>query len=213
MQYNSQKEQLVMPEYGRNVQLMVDYAKTIEDKAFRQAFVEQVIKLMHQINSQGRSLEEQLPRLWKHIFRIAHYELDVESPTGDRPTQESDQKKPNRVPYPSFEARYRHYGHHVQTLLKKAIELPEGPIKTGLVHSIASYMKLAYQTWNREHYVSDELIKSDLLALSGGKLFIGEHTALENLASPKKPQNKKRSFGNGGHGGKQFSRSKGKRRK
>lgn len=203
-----------MPEYGRNVQLMVNYAKEIENKALRQAYVEEIIKLMHQINSQNRTMEEQLPRLWKHIFRIANYDLDVDSPMGERPTKESDEKKPERIPYPSYGAKFRHYGHHVQTLVNKAITLPDGPIKKGLINTVAAYMKLAYQTWNREHYVSDEIIKSDLVGLSKGKLTIDEHTAVENLVVQKKQQGKKKSYGNGHHqGGKHFSRSKARRRK
>jgi hypothetical protein len=212
MEYNSQKEHLIMPEYGRNVQLMVDYAKSIEDRALRQAFAEEIIKLMHQMNPQNRSLDEQRTRLWKHIFRIAQYDLDVDTPTGEKPTPESDRKKPERVDYPDFEARFRHYGHHVQTLIKKAREMEDGSVKTGLINVIGNYMKLAYQTWNREHYVSDEVIKSDLTSLSDGELSLKEDASLDNLSSPSR-RPKRRSYSNGGSGSKQGGRSKGKRRK
>lgn len=211
MEYNSQKEDLIMPEYGRNVQLLVNYARTIEDKAYRQAFVEEIIRLMHQVNSQNRSMEEQRPRLWKHIFRIAEYNLDVDPPTGERPNPVTDRKKPEKVDYPDFEARFRHYGHHVQTLIKKARDMEEGPIKQGLVNVIGSYMKLAYQTWNKEHYVSDEVIKSDLGSLSNGELSLSEDASLDNLSSTNR-RPKKRSFSNGGSS-RQGPRSKGKRRK
>lgn len=79
--------------------------------------------------------------------------------------------------------RFRHYGASVQKLIEKAIEMPEGPKKEGLVEVIASYMKLAYKTWNKEHYVSDDIVKEDLIHLSNGKLELHEgHSSLDTLS-------------------------------
>lgn len=184
MEYNSNRELLVIPEYGRNVQKLINHAKTIEDKGLRQAFTEEIVELMQQMNPQGGNIDDYKTRLWKHVFLIADYELDVDPPKGERPTREEHEKKPDAVPYPVLEARYRHYGHNVQELIKKAISMPEGKKREGFTASIAAYMKLAYKTWNREHYVSDDVIKADLKKLSKGELSIDEDKEIEFLANP-----------------------------
>jgi Domain of unknown function (DUF4290) len=183
MEYNSAKEELILPEYGRNVQLLIQHAKTIEHPGMRQAFVEKVIKLMHQMNPQNRSLEEYKDKLWGHVFKIADYDLDVIPDIGTMPTRESAIKKPDRVSYPHNDTRYRHYGYNVQKLTEKAIAMDEGPKKKGFVSAIASYMKLAYKTWNKEHYVSDDIIKGDFQNLSNGMLSVDDGVYLDGLSS------------------------------
>ncbi len=182
MEYNSNREDLIIPEYGRNVQKLINYAKGIENDAMRQQFIEEVVDLMQQMHPQARNIDDYRERLWKHVFRIANYELDVTPPHGQpKPTPEDRQKRPDRVDYPVVEAKYRHYGHNVQQLIKKAIAMPPGPKREGFVATIGSYMKLAYNTWNKEHYVSDEIIKEDLENLSNGQLSIDEDASIENL--------------------------------
>ncbi len=196
MTYNSAKDNLTIPEYGRHVQLLVDHTKTIEDPKLRQQFAERIIKLMMQMQPQNRNMEDYQEKLWKHLFRIADFELDVSPPEGiDLPTPETAAKKPEAVPYPESEAEYRHYGHNVQTLIKRAIAMEEGPKRNGFVAAIAAYMKLAYKTWNREHYVSDDVIKSDLQKLSKGLLSLPEEQSLDNLGGG---NNRRRGSNSGG---------------
>ncbi|WP_246141533.1 DUF4290 domain-containing protein [Phaeodactylibacter luteus] len=183
MEYNSNRENLIIPEYGRNVQKMIAYAKELESREMRQAVIEKIIDMMQMMHPQSRSIEDYRERLWKHVFRIADYDLDVDYPYGDPPTEDEKRKKPDQVPYPVMEARYRHYGHNVQVLIKKAREMEEGPKREGFVSTIGSYMKLAYRTWNKEHYVSDEVIKGDLESLSGGELSMSENESIENLTN------------------------------
>ncbi|MEL7122505.1 MAG: DUF4290 domain-containing protein [Bacteroidota bacterium] len=192
MEYNSARENLIIPEYGRNVQKLIDHAKTIEDPAFRQAFVEKIIDLMMQMSPQSRNLEDYKEKLWKHVFRIANYQLDVIPPKGITPTPEVIEKRPEKIDYPGFEAKYRHYGHNVQKLIKKAKSMEEGSVKSGFIGVIGSYMKLAYRTWNKEHYVSDDIIKQDLETLSNGDLTLDENISLDNLTNA----NKKRKRSN-----------------
>ncbi|NRA50036.1 MAG: DUF4290 domain-containing protein [Phaeodactylibacter sp.] len=207
MEYNSNRDHLIIPEYGRNVQKMIHYAKALEDKAERQAHIEKIIDMMQMMHPQSRSIEDYRERLWKHVYRIADYELDVDYPFGEPPTEEEGRKRPDKVPYPVWEARYRHYGHNVQVLIKKAKEMPEGPKRDGFVSTIGSYMKLAYRTWNKEHYVSDDVIKSDLKGLSKGELTMDEDENIENLAkisnnnnnnNNRRRSNNKRNNNNGG---------------
>ncbi|MCB9266617.1 MAG: DUF4290 domain-containing protein, partial [Lewinellaceae bacterium] len=182
MEYNSAREDLIIPEYGRNVQKLINHAKTIEDPAFRQKFVEAVVDLMQQMHPQSRNIDDYRDRLWKHVFRIAKYELDVTPPSGQKPRPEDSRKRPEKVDYPVMEAKFRHYGHNVQQLIKKALSMPEGPKRDGFVAVIGSYMKLAYRTWNKEHYVSDDIIKGDLESLSNGQLSLDDNASIDHLS-------------------------------
>lgn len=186
MEYNSQRELLIIPEYGRNIQRLILHGKSIEDEQEKQEFIEKVVMLMQQMHPQNRNIEDYRERLWKHVFRIADYELTVTPPSGIIPTPEDYKKKPEKIPYPATDARFRHYGNNVQQLIKKALEMEEGPKLEGFIKVIGSYMKLAYKTWNKEHYVSDEIIRNDLLTLSDNKLILPEDTSIDDLANAKK---------------------------
>ena len=182
IEYNSEAEKLIIPEYGRNVQNLIKYCKTIEDDKDRQDFAEQVINLMHQMNPQNKNVPEYRNRLWKHLFVIADFDINVKGPEGLDLSVESSGLKPDPVQYPIKEKKFRHYGHNIKTLIQKAIAMEEGPIKEGFVETIASFMKMAYKNWNREHYVSDEIVLADLETMSEGKLSVAENTSLDTLA-------------------------------
>jgi hypothetical protein len=200
MSYNTQLEELIIPEYGRNVQQLVRYAQQIPNREYRQAFCEEIVSLIQQLYPQSKNIEDYREKLWKHLFRIANYKLEATTPSGIIPTPEDARKKPERVPYPVQDTRFRHYGSNVRSLIKKAIEMEDGVIKEGFVQTIGSYMKLAYKTWNREHYVSDELIKGDLETLSGGKLSLEENSRIDglHLASRARSKDNDRDRGKGG---------------
>jgi hypothetical protein len=194
IEYNTQKDQLILPEYGRNVQELVEFAKTIEDINEKQATIEEVMKLMLQMSSTNKNLDEFKEKLWKHVYQIAKYDLPGIVPVGEIPTPEKQMKVPGPLGYPPQSTRYRHYGSHVQQLVRKAIEMEEGPIKDGFVSAIGSYMKLAYKTWNKEHYVSDDIIKTDLLAISDGKLSLDDDASISNIHY--RPDNRDNRRGN-----------------
>lgn len=181
MEYNSQKDELIIPEYGRNVQNMILYAKEVADDRARQAMVEEIIDMMMMMHPQNRNLDDYRVKLWRHVFKIASYDLKVTVPNGIIPSPEDDNRKPDKVNYPTAEPGYRHYGNNVQHLIKRALEMDPGPKRNGFVATIASYMKLAYRTWNKEHFVSDDIIKTDLEALSKGQLSLDELGSIENL--------------------------------
>jgi hypothetical protein len=198
MEYNSSKDDLIIPEYGRNVQQLIQHAKAIEDNEERQAFVEKIVELMMQMHPQNRNLDDYRDKLWRHVFRIADFELNVMPPNGHVPTAEEAYKKPDKVPYPMNKARYRHYGDNVQKLIDKAVDMEEGPKRKGFAGVIGSYMKLAYRTWNKEHYVSDDIIKNDLETLSDGKLVMDDNASIENLAQNKGGASRRRGRRNDG---------------
>lgn len=182
--YNSQKEDLFISEYGRNVQQLVQYAKTIQDPERRQKVAEMIVEIMRIVNPQRNAYEDVTGKLWKHMFRIANYELDVIPPDGEKPQKPDPNAKKPILPYPVQEVRFRHYGHNIQVLVRKALEMEPGETKNELVKIIGSYMKLAFKTWNREHYVSDDLIKNDLVILSGHKLSLDDDVQFDTALAP-----------------------------
>lgn len=174
MNYISEEEPILYPEYGRHVQNLVEYALTIDDDAKRQSVVEGIIVLMGQILPNARNIEEQKDRFWNHIFHIADYKLNVATPEGVEIIRVDEHPKPTSMAYPKGSARYRHYGMNVQRLVKKALAMEDEEKKKEFVKIIGNYMKTAYRTWNAEHFVSDEMIINDLAKLSKGEFIIDE---------------------------------------
>ncbi|MEP7195069.1 MAG: DUF4290 domain-containing protein [Saprospiraceae bacterium] len=177
--YNTQESELIMPEYGRNVQQLVNVCKNIEDEEERQGFAESIVELMHIITPYNRNYEEHRKKLWHHFFRIANYSINVLPPNGMEISRELDFVKPERVIYPTSTDRYRHYGAYVNQMIIKAKSMEDLEKKQAFAIIIASYMKTAFRNWNKEHYTSDESIKDDLANMSNGALLIGKDVVLE----------------------------------
>jgi len=174
MEYNTEKDRLVISQYGRNVQNLINYAKEVEDKETRQKYAERIVELMYQMNPENKNMNNYRAKLWSHLLKIADYDIDIVAPE-DAILAKEDVVKPEVMDYPKGVKRYRHYGGNVSSLIKRAIEMEDGPKKDAFAETIARYMKLAYRTWNRQHYVSDELIIEDLEKMSGGKLKLAEN--------------------------------------
>lgn len=207
MKYNSQKDILIIPEYGRNLQNLVNYALTVEDRSERQKLTEGLIKLMNQISPQSKKFEQTKDRFWNHLMRIADYKLDVDLPEDVVIVKHEDSiNKIAKVPYVEHTRKNRHYGSGVPKLIVKAIALEEGEKKQEFIEYIAAFMKLVYRTWNQNHYINDDTIKSDLLSMSDNKLVFEESMDIDLLCAhisfkPKKPQSskKKKSKSHSGH--------------
>ena len=182
MDYNTTKAKLRFPEYGRSVQGMIEAAKAIADDRERQATVESIVQLMFQMHPLAKSQEDIKVKIWKNVFAMADYQLNVTPPRGVDVSPEAAQAKPKQMNYPPTTRRMRHYGYNVGSLIQKCVDMPDGPKKEEFTETIAAYMKLAYKTWNREHYVSDEVVKDDLEILSNGKLRLENHGSLDILA-------------------------------
>ncbi len=187
LEYNSVRDKLIISEYGRHVQKLIKYCKTIEDKEERQRFAEAIIELMYQMYPTNKMVLEYKNRLWKHLIQIAEYDIDVTPPQGVPTSPPTEQEnKIERLPYQQSEFKFRHYGLIIQKMIEKAIALDDIEKKSEYTKIIASYMKVAYRTWNKEHYVNDEIIKSDLIALSEGKLSLDDDFDIKNLGHSKK---------------------------
>jgi len=198
MEYNSQKDFLVISEYGRNVQNMIYKIREMEDDEKRQRLAEAVVELMHQMNPADRNNPDYKEKLWRHLFRIADYKIEVTPPVGIVPTPETSAIKPVTIPYSSNLRKNRHYGKMVQELIANAVEMEDEEKKEEFTMIIASYMKMAYRTWNREQFVSDEVIKNDLKKMSEGKLEIPEETTIEVTAPMGRPSNNHHRNNKGG---------------
>lgn len=168
MEYYTEKEKLILPEYGRNIQQMVNHALTIEDKAERTRCVHSIIAIMGKLFPHLRDVNDFKHKLWDHLAIMSNFTLDIDYPC-EVTKQEILNTKPERIPYPSIHIKYRHYGKTVDTMVKKAIEYPEGDDKKRFIEMIANYMKKSFLTWNKEG-VDDEKIYEDLKELSNGQL-------------------------------------------
>lgn len=168
MEYNTTRNKLVMREYGRHIQKMVVKIMAIEDKERRQRNVDAVIEFMGMLNPQLKSMEDYRQKLWDHIFLISDFRLDVDSPY-PVPTAETLKLRPARLPYPKKYPRYSHLGVHIDTVIQKALGDENEEKRSGYAHTIAHYMKLAYNNWHRE-LVPDDAIRQELNAITGGRL-------------------------------------------
>ncbi len=166
--YNTRRPQMVIPEYGRNIQKMVEHAISIEDREERNKVTQSIISVMGQLNPHLRDIVDFKHKLWDHLFIISNFKLDVDSPY-PIPDKEILFKKPERISYPQSAIRFKHYGKNAEQFIAKAILLDDGDEKKELVKVIANLMKKSYLTWNRES-VDDNLIISDLKMLSKGNL-------------------------------------------
>ena len=163
---------MTLPEYGRNVQKMIDHIKTIEDRNERNRAAKTIIQIMGNLNPHLRDIGDYKHKLWDHLALIADFGLDIDSPY---PTPEIEKltEKPNQIPYQQGDIRYLHYGRIIGLMIEAATEMDDGEEKEYLTTLIVNQMKKSYITWNRSQ-VSDEVIISDMKFLSGGRLKMTE---------------------------------------
>ena len=180
MEYNTNRTKLLMPEYGRNIQQMVEYCKSLPSKEERNEVAKTIVEFMGQRNPHLRDEENYKHKLWDHLYILADYDLDVDAPY-PFPTREELAQKPKRMDYPSFDNEYKFYGKSILQLIDKAIELEEGEEKEALIQVIANNMKKSYNVYNKEH-VQDEVIFRHLKELSQDKLDL---TGIETLDKSK----------------------------
>ena len=180
LDYNTSRERLAMPEYGRNVLKMVEQLKTIPDKAKRTEQARAVAKVMELLNPQVRTLDNFEHKLWDHLYMIADYDLDVDSPY---PAPEAEEFNTDPVPIPMKGSKIKafHYGRNIEGVINLLCEQPEGEVKTELIRSLAIYMRTQYLIWNKDS-VADETIFSDIEKISDYRLKVPEGISLSKIA-------------------------------
>lgn len=159
---------MALPEYGRNVQKMVDHIKTIEDRDERNRAAKTIISIMGNLNPHLRDIGDFKHKLWDHLALIAKFELDIDSPY-PVPEPAKFVEKPKQVPYRQSEIRYLHYGRIIELMINAASEMEDGDEKEYLTNLIVNQMKKSYVTWNRAQ-VADEVIIENMKLLSRGRL-------------------------------------------
>ena len=166
--YNTERVKLYIPEYGRNVQKMVDYIKTIEDREKRNEQAKAVIKVMEILNPAVHLLEDFEHKLWDHLFIISGFDLDVDAPY-PMPAPESLNEVPRPVPIQKKPIKASHYGRNIENMLDLIAAHEEGEAKVAMIRTLAGYMKQQYLIWNKDT-VSDATIYQDMESLSGGRI-------------------------------------------
>ncbi|MHC1708232.1 MAG: DUF4290 domain-containing protein [Bacteroidales bacterium] len=192
MEYNTGRPKLIIPEYGRNIQKMVDYAMAVEDREKRTNIAKTIIQIMSQINPMVKDSVDYKQKLWDHLFIISDFKLDVDSPF-PVPSPEMLEVKPDRVPYSVKNFRYGHYGRNIEKIIEKVATMEEGPEKDAQVNTIANHLKKAFLTWNRDS-VNDEVIYEHLAELSKNKLKLSEDAKLQQTHELIGRTNKKKKF-------------------
>jgi hypothetical protein len=168
LEYNSQRSHLIIPEYGRHLQKLIDQATAIEDKAERNKAAKYIISVMGSLNPHLRDVLDFQHKLWDQLFIMSDFNLDVDSPY-PIPSKDILTQKPDRLKYPQNFPKYRFYGNNIKYMIDVANSWEESELKNALVLVIANHMKKCYLSWNKDT-VSDEIIFEHLLELSGGKL-------------------------------------------
>lgn len=176
MNYNTSRPKMIIPEYGRHIQKLIDHAISLEVKEKRNEMANAIIDVMGQLNPHLRDVEDFKHKLWDHLFIMSDFKLDVDSPY-PKPNAESFLEKPNKMEYPDGKIRFKHYGKGVEDLIKVATEMEDGDKKDALLLSIANLMKKHYLSWSRNS-VDDKQILSDLKRISRGKIDLNEDLEL-----------------------------------
>jgi hypothetical protein len=191
MDYNSKRKKMPLPEYGRNIQNMVDYLLTIEDKEERNRAAQTVIDVMGNLNPHLRDIADFKHKLWDHIAIMADFKLDIDYPY-DPPSPSLLTEKPKIVPYTQHNIKYKHYGFTMEEMIREASTFEDGQQKDVLVELLANHMKKSYLAWNKDAVADDKILK-DLYELSKGEIKREGLELSDSKNFVSKPKNKKPS--------------------
>lgn len=184
MEYNTSRPALILKEYGRNVQKLIEFLNTIEDKTKRTAYASTLVELMKQVTpSHKDNQSDNAQKLWDDLYIMSGYSMDLESPF-PMPEREVQEKKPEKVGYQNNRIKYKHYGRNIELLIEKAIAMEEEQERENAIVYIGRLMKSFYNTWNND-FVEDRIVIKQIESLSNDKLTIDvEKVTSENLFEP-----------------------------
>ncbi|MFM2049446.1 MAG: hypothetical protein RI955_1994 [Bacteroidota bacterium] len=194
MQYNSQRGEIIIREYGRHIQKMVDIITAIEDREKRNHYAKYAIEMMGMLFPHLKNVEDFRHKLWDHLFIMSDFKLDVDSPY-PTPTPDTVVAKPKRLRYPKNKVKFRHYGHNVEVLIEKALKQTDEEKQKEFAQGIAIVMKMTYRNWNSDD-VNDDTIKDDLRMMSDGGLALDEDQRIANMQQRQFHQNNNNSRNN-----------------
>jgi len=168
LEYNTEREHLIIPEYGRHMQKMINYAKTRETKEERNKLATGIIAVMGNMQPHLRDVPDFKHKLWDQLFIMSNFELDADSPY-EIPTKEIYEERPEPLKYPQNFPKYRFYGNNIKTMIDVANTWEDGELKEALLYTIANHMKKCFLNWNKDT-VEDAVIYGHLFELSEGKI-------------------------------------------
>ncbi|MDW3650958.1 MAG: DUF4290 domain-containing protein [Bacteroidia bacterium] len=169
MKYSISEAPLRLREYGRNIQSLVEYMKTIEDRELRTETAHEIVRIMSNLNPSLREIPDYKQKLWDHIYMIAEYDLDVETSFNMPEKPDPEEKRMQRLGYPKGKPRYRRYGWNVQLMIDEATKMEDGPIKKEYINIIANTMKMFLRNMDRES-TPESVLAEHIRDLSDGKL-------------------------------------------
>ena len=168
LEYNSNREDLIIPEYGRHIHKMVNQAIECNNKDERNNMAKAIIGVMGNLNPHLRDVPDFQHKLWDQLFIMSQFQLDVDSPY-PKPSKEIFEQKPEKLNYPQNHPKYRFYGNNIKKMIDVAVSWEDGEMKSQLVYVIANHMKKCFLNWNKDT-VEDTVIYEHLFELSNGKI-------------------------------------------
>ena len=183
--YNTEKEPVVISEYGRNIQEVIKKLPEIEDRKVRTEAAKHIIAIMAQTSPQTKDSTDFQHKLWDLLYIISDFKLDVDSPF-EPPVIEA-RKKPHHIDYQEHHIKYGHYGHYLIKMIEAAAEEENEEVRQALANSLAAQMKRNYLEWNK-NTVNDQTIIDDLKTLSGGRLVLSLETKVNLNGGKGQPQ-------------------------
>jgi len=174
LEYNTERTGLIIPEYGRHIQKMVDQAVVCPDKKERNKMAKAIIGVMGNLNPHLRDVPDFQHKLWDQLFIMSGFNLDVDSPF-PKPSKEIYEEKPEKLNYPQNHPKYRFYGNNIKKMIDVATNWDEGEMKKELIYVIANHMKKCFLKWNKDS-VDDVVIFNHILELSNGKIKIDKNS-------------------------------------
>ena len=168
LEYNSDREDLIIPEYGRHIHKMVNQAIECNNKDERNNMAKAIIGVMGNLNPHLRDVPDFQHKLWDQLFIMSQFQLDVDSPY-PKPSKEIFEQKPEKLDYPQNHPKYRFYGNNIKKMIDVAVSWEDGEMKSQLVYVIANHMKKCFLNWNKDT-VEDSVVYEHLFELSNGKI-------------------------------------------
>ena len=199
MKYNTLQNKIIMPEYGRHVHEMVEYAVNIKDREQRNIAAYTIIGVMGSLMPHLRDVPDFKHKLWNHLLIISDFKLDIDAPYPPPPRNEMVES-PYSVPYPQSHIRQRHYGKILVNMIREAGRLDDCPQRNSLISLLAIQMRKSYTTWNRSE-LNNEHIVQDIWDISDGRIKLNTEMSIFTEPMPKETvQYSQGSQGHGGHG-------------
>jgi len=181
MDYNTGREKLIMPEYGRYIQQMIEKVRGIEDREKRSEQIKAVINAMSALNPQPKDVQDARQKLWDHAYQIAGYDLDVDSPY-PVPERADYEARPEKIALETKPLKAAHYGRNIQNMVDAIAARPDDELKDMMIKAMALYMRQQYLIWNKDT-VSEETIFADIAKLSEGRLTVPSHIHLDAVGA------------------------------